>query len=66
LKKEIAGVPHPISVVVDLAPRKKVVISVRSVAAQKVALGKYAYTFVYSFLTLSHFTWITGFHDYGT
>jgi hypothetical protein len=58
-------VPHPVSFVVDPALRKKVIINVQRAAAQNVAC-MYAYAFVYSFLTLSHFTCIPGFHDYGT
>jgi molybdopterin-binding protein len=53
-KKEIAGGSHPVSIVVDLAPKKVVVISVQSVAAQKLAFGKYTYAFIYSCLSLFH------------
>jgi hypothetical protein len=50
LKKKIGGGSHPVLVVVDLAPRKKVVISVQSATAQRVALGKYAYALFSPFL----------------
>jgi hypothetical protein len=64
-KKEITGGFHPVSVVVDLAPKKEAVINVQSAAAQKLAFGEYTYTFLYSSLSLSHFTCIPRSHYYG-
>jgi hypothetical protein len=52
LKKAISDGFYPVSVVVDLAPRKKVVISVQSAAAQRVALGKNVYALFTPFLPL--------------
>jgi hypothetical protein len=49
-KKEIAGGFHPVSAVVGLAPRKKVVTSVQSAAAQRVTSGMNVYASLTPFL----------------